>query len=85
MVLMQVPSKFNMPVLETDVTRHTVLVPFVLPEALILISALVVGPVFLHVGQELGAILRFEDGGDVAVLARVVAVLLVCAIAVIGP
>lgn len=59
------------------------LVPLVLPERLVI--ALVVLPVLVHVGEKLGAARVLDDGSDVGVLARVVAVCLVGAIAVVRP
>lgn len=61
----------------------TVLVPLVLPEFFIV--ALIVGPVFLHVGQKFGPALLLKNGSDVRVLARLVAELPVAAIAIIRP
>jgi hypothetical protein len=60
-----------------------VLVPLVLPEGLVV--AAIIFPVLGHVGEELGAALVLEDGGDVGVLARFIAKLLVCAVAVVRP
>jgi len=62
---------------------NTMLVPLVLPERLVI--ALVVLPVLVHVGEKLGAARVLDDGSDVGVLARLVAVCLVGAIAVVGP
>lgn len=59
------------------------LVPLVLPERLVV--ALVVLPVLVHVGEKLGVARVLDDGSDVGVLARVVAVCLVGAIAVVRP
>ena len=61
----------------------TVFAPFVFPEGLIL--ALIIFPVYLHVVQEIVAVEMFKDLGDVFVLTSFVAVLLVGAIAFIGP
>lgn len=60
-----------------------VFAPFVLPEGFVV--AAVVFPVFFHVGEKGGCAVGGEDGADVCVLARFVAVLAVCAIAVVGP
>jgi len=65
------------------VDARAVLVPFVLPEALVV--TLVVLPVGLHVVEQLRPALRPQDGRDVAVLARRVAVGSVGAVAVVGP
>jgi hypothetical protein len=47
----------------SDLQKRTMLVPLVLPEALVI--AFVVLPVGLHVGQQLGPALRLEDLRDV--------------------
>lgn len=57
--------------------------PLMLPEGLAV--AIDIDPVILHIGEEVGTVLRFQDLGDVGVGARVIAVRLVGAIAVIGP
>lgn len=66
-----------------DRHKRTMLVPLVLPEALVI--TLVVLPVGLHVGQQLGPALRLEDLCDVRILARRIAELLVGAVAVVRP
>jgi hypothetical protein len=67
----------------SDLQKRTMLVPLVLPEALII--TLVVLPVGLHVGQQLGPTLRLEDPRDIRILARGITELLVRAITVVGP
>jgi predicted permease len=67
----------------SDRHKRTVFVPLVLPEALVI--ALVVLPVGLHVGQQLGPTLRLEDLRDVRILARRITELLVRAVTVVGP
>jgi hypothetical protein len=59
------------------------LVPLMLPEALVV--ALIVGPVGLHIRQQVIATLFLQDRSDVGVLARGIAELLVRAVAVVGP
>lgn len=61
----------------------TVLVPFVLPEGLV-ISVLIL-PVYLHEVEDIIAVGLLQDTGDIVVLARLVAVLGVRAIAVVRP
>lgn len=53
------------------------------PEGLII--SLVILPVLVHIGQQLGTLLSLEDVRDIRVLTAVVAVGLVGAVAVIGP
>ena len=60
-----------------------VFAPFVLPEGFVV--AALVFPVGAHVGEEGGAAVGGEDGADVGVLAGFVAVLVVGAVAVVGP
>jgi hypothetical protein len=61
----------------------TVGTPLVLPEGL---SALIIGlPVGVHVGDEIGLAGVLEEGGDVGVGTRAVAVLVIAAVAVVGP
>lgn len=55
-----------------NVRGNTVLAPLVLPERLVI--TLVVLPVLVHVGEELRAARLLDDGCDVGVLARLVAV-----------
>lgn len=59
------------------------LAPFMLPERLII--TVDVNPVFIHVRQEIGAILRLENVGDVGVGASIIAIGFICAITVVGP
>lgn len=57
--------------------------PLVFPEGL---GALVVGlPVFLHEAQGVGLTGILEESGDVLVVPRAVAVLIVAAVAIVGP
>lgn len=62
---------------------RTVLGPLVLPE--FFVALIVALPVSVHVLEQLGAALCFEDFRDVGVRARGVAVRLVGAVAVVGP
>ena len=62
---------------------RTVLVPLMAPEGLII--SLVILPVLVHIGQQLGTVLPLEDIRDIRVLTALVAVGLVGAVAVIGP
>lgn len=57
--------------------------PFVSPERLVI--AIDVKPVFVHVRQEIGAILRLENVGDVGVGASIIAIGFIGAITVVGP
>jgi hypothetical protein len=57
--------------------------PLMIPEGLVV--AIVVFPVCGHVGEEIGCAEGVEDGGDVGVGARRVAVCVVGAITSIGP
>lgn len=84
MVLMQVPvSPLSVWSKLSDRHKRTMLVPLVLPEALVI--TLVVLPVGLHVGQQLGPTLRLEDLRDVRIFARRIAELFVRAVTVVGP
>lgn len=65
------------------VQTGAVLAPFVLPEGLVV--PVDVNPVLVHVGEELGAILRLQDLGDIGVGAAGVTVGLVGAVTVVGP
>lgn len=57
--------------------------PFVSPERLVI--AIDVKPVFVHVRQEIGAILRLENVGDVGVGASIIAIGFIGAITIVGP
>lgn len=61
----------------------SVLVPLVLPEALVV--SLIVFPESAHVRQEVGFAVALENGGDVGVFTRWVAVGIVRPVAVIWP
>lgn len=57
--------------------------PFVFPEGLVV--ALVVFPVGAHVGEQVGLVVGFENGGDVGVGAGGVAASIVGPVAVVRP
>ena len=60
-----------------------VFVPFVIPQALIVVTE--VFPVHTHVGKQVGGAEGLENGRDVAVGARIIAVGVVTTVAQIGP
>jgi len=61
----------------------SMLIPLVLPERLVVAG--VVFPVGVHLGEESGFAVGFEDGGDVGVFARGIAECVVGAIAAVRP
>ena len=63
----------------------SMLAPFMLPEDFICAIVGIVEPVGVHVVEECGSTVGFEDGGDVGVLPFLITILTISTVTVVGP